>query len=84
VVCLLGVIIGCILGLAVPSVYNFLNNSLYDRAAIEGLMDELIGRKNVSEAMPDELLIVAYDYNSKQPRFYSKHFSSLDEGIYDV
>jgi hypothetical protein len=47
-------------------------------------MDELIGRKNVSAAMTDELLIVAYDYNSKQPRFYSKQFSKMDAGIYDV
>lgn len=76
--------IGSILGLAIPGIYKILNNSLYERAAIEKLMDELIGKKNVSAAMPDELLIVAYDYNSKQPRFYSKHFSSLDKGIYDV
>ena len=34
--------------------------------------------------MTDELLIVAYDYNSKQPRLYSKHFAELDAGIYDV
>ena len=47
-------------------------------------MDTLIGTKNMSAAMPDELLVVAYDYNSKQPRFYSKHFSQMDEGIYDV
>ena len=84
VVCLLGVLIGSILGLAVPGIYGVLNNSLYDRKAIEGLMDELIGKKNISAAMQDELLVVAYDYNSKQPRFYSKHFSQMDEGIYDV
>ena len=84
VVCLIGVLIGTILGLGVPGLYKILSNSLYDRKAIEGLMDELIGQKNVSQAMPDELLIVAFDYNSKQPRFYSKYFSSIDEGIYDV
>jgi patatin-like phospholipase/acyl hydrolase len=61
-----------------------MSSSLYDRVAIEGLMDELIGRKNISEAMTDELLVVAYDYNSKQPRFYSKHFAEMDAGIYDV
>lgn len=77
-------LIGSILGIGVPGIFNALKNSLYDRVAIEGLMDELIGAKNISSAMPDELLIVAYDYNSKQPRFYSKHFSALDEGIYDV
>lgn len=50
-VCLLGLLIGSILGLAVPGIYNALNNSLYDRVAIEGLMTELIGAKNISAAM---------------------------------
>ena len=84
VVAMIGVVIGITLGLAIPGIYKVLSNSLYDRKAIEGLMDELIGRKNISAAMTDELLIVAYDYNSKQPRLYSKYFSELDEGIYDV
>jgi hypothetical protein len=83
-VALLGVFIGAILGLALPGLYKILSNSLYDRKAIEGLMETLIGSKNISSAMPDELLIVAYDYNSKTPRFYSKHFAELDAGIYDV
>ena len=84
VVTLLGVLIGSILGLAIPGIHTILTNSLYERKAIEGLMEELIGGKNISEAMTDELLIVAYDYNSKQPRLYSKHFSEMDSGIYDV
>ena len=81
---MLGVLIGSSLGIGVPGIINVLSNSLYDRAAIEGLMDELIGEKNISAAMTDELLIVAYDYNSKQPRLYSKYFAKLDAGIYDV
>jgi hypothetical protein len=83
-VCLLGVFIGCSFGLGFPLIYKSLSNSLYDRAAIEGLMHELIGTKNISSAMTDELLVVAYDYNSKQPRLYSKHFAKLDAGIYNV
>lgn len=42
-VCMVGVLIGCALGLGVPGIYNVLSNSLYDRKAIEGLMHELIG-----------------------------------------
>ena len=81
---MVGVLIGVSLGLGVPGIYKVLSNSLYDRKAIEKLMHELIGAKNISSAMPDELLIVAYDYNSKQPRLYSKHFAQLDAAIYDV
>jgi patatin-like phospholipase/acyl hydrolase len=28
--------------------------------------------------------VVAYDYNSQQPRFFSKYFAHEDAGIYDV
>jgi hypothetical protein len=84
VVCMLGVLIGASLGVGVPTITTILSNSLYDRAAIEGLMDELIGAKNISSAMQDELLVVAYDYNSKQPRLYSKYFAELDSNIYDI
>jgi len=47
-------------------------------------MQELIGGRNISEALFDELLIVAYEYNSQQPRFYSKYFSTRDKAVYDV
>jgi patatin-like phospholipase/acyl hydrolase len=32
----------------------------------------------------DELLISAYDFNSQQPRFYSKYFKLHNTGNYDV
>jgi len=34
--------------------------------------------------MTDEVLIVAYDYNSQQPRFFSKFYSNLEPPIYNV
>lgn len=34
--------------------------------------------------MSDEVLIVAYDYNSQEPRFFSKYFAYHDKHIYDV
>lgn len=72
------------MGIGVPGAIDLLSNSLYDRSAIENLMHELIGSKNISSAMSDELLVVAFEYNSKQPRFYSKYMSNFDDGIYDV
>jgi len=47
-------------------------------------MKDLIGDRNMSEALFDELLVVAYEYNSQQPRFYSKFFSEKDKAVYDV
>lgn len=47
-------------------------------------MQELLGDAHINDAITDELLVVAYDYNSQQPRFFSKYFSNEDAGIYDV
>ena len=47
-------------------------------------MNELIGDRNISSAMFDEVLLVAYEYNSHGPRLYSKHFSEKEPNIYDV
>lgn len=80
----IGLFLGIVLGLGVPQLSSMLSTSLYDRRAIEGLMDELIGQQNISAAMFDEMLLVAYEYNSQQPRFYSKYFSKLQPGIYDI
>ena len=60
----LGIFIGLVLGIALPKVYQFFTNSLYDRSQMETLMAKLIGGRNVSESIFDELLIVAYEYNS--------------------
>jgi len=47
-------------------------------------MQTLLGKYKIDEVLSDEVLIVAYDYNSQEPRFFSKYFSFLDPLIYDV
>jgi patatin-like phospholipase/acyl hydrolase len=47
-------------------------------------MDDKLGKNNFTSLMTDELLVVAYDYNSQEPRFYSKYFAIEDKSIYDV
>mmetsp|Transcript_12911 Transcript_12911/g.20010 ORF Transcript_12911/g.20010 Transcript_12911/m.20010 type:complete len:97 (-) Transcript_12911:341-631(-) len=47
-------------------------------------MKNLLGHYNIDEVLTDEILIVAYDYNSQEPRFFSKYFSREDSAIYDV
>lgn len=51
-------------------------NSLYDREAIESLMRDMIGRRNITEIITDELMVVTYEYNSQTPRLYTKHFAT--------
>ena len=60
----LGVFIGTLISFIFPNLFSFLDGALYDRTQLEGLMLELIGERYVKEALTDELMIVAYDYNS--------------------
>ena len=43
---------------------TYLSNSLYDRTAIEDLMRSMIGKRNMTEMMVDEIMITAYEFNS--------------------
>lgn len=66
------------------TIYNKVGKSRYSRASLENVMVELLGDYRIDEVLSDEVLVVAYDYNSQEPRFFSKHFSHADSGIYDV
>lgn len=48
------------------------------------MMHKLLGKYGFMEALTQELLVVAYEYNSQEPRFYSKYFRHQDPRIYDV
>ena len=56
--------LGLIVGLFIPPLINKLNHSLYKRDVLEKMMEEYLGGVNIKDALTDELLIVAYDYNS--------------------
>lgn len=85
IVTLVGFLLGAFLGLIVPDIWDKLGNSLYDRSAIEAILrDELIGEFFVDDAVTSEVCIVAYDYNSQKPRFYSKYFANKYPAIFNV
>lgn len=75
VVTLLFMLVGSLLMIIFTKMVTIASNSLYDREAIEQLMRDMIGRKNITEAITDELIVVTYEYNSQQPRLFSKHFA---------
>jgi len=60
----IGLLLGIVLGIFLPMGFNQLNSSLYKRDNLEDIMDDYLGAYNVKDALTDELLIVAYDYNS--------------------
>lgn len=74
-VLVLGVCVGGLLGKAVPLVLNKLLNPLYSREKLDETMLALLGKNKMDKALSQEVLMVAYDYNSQQPRLFSKYFS---------
>lgn len=56
----------------------------YDRNGVEIVIDNFIGQRNFDHIITNELLVVAYDYNSQEPRFFSKFFKKEDAGTYNV
>ena len=67
--------VGALLGIQVPALVNTLNHSLYSRTQLDNIMKDLLGDFRVDQVLTDEVLLVAYDYNSQEPRFFSKYFT---------
>jgi patatin-like phospholipase/acyl hydrolase len=79
-----GIFIGVVFGKYIPQSLNTINHSLYSRASLDNIMRKLLGNFTVSQVLTDELLVVAYDYNSNEPRLYSKYFAMREPLIYDL
>lgn len=75
VVTFLFVLLGFFIGGFLPWISNLLGNSLYDRSNIDGIMMEYLGNETFKNILTDELLVVAYEYNQAEPRFFSKYFA---------
>jgi len=84
VIMTIGIVLGIILGIVIPSVATTLTHAQYSRKSLDNIMKELLGKYHVKDALSDEVLMVAYDYNSQEPRFFSKFFSEKDPAIYDI
>ena len=61
---LMFMIIGSLFLVIFTRMITLLSNSLYDRTAIEDLMRDMIGKRNMSQMMSDEIMITAYEFNS--------------------
>jgi patatin-like phospholipase/acyl hydrolase len=79
-----GLLLGLILGIYIPKGINMLTHSSYNRAGLDKIMTDLLGEYHIKDTLADDTLIVAYDYNSQEPRFFSKYFSLHNPRIFDV
>lgn len=57
-------IIGILLASIIPQLIFKLVGARYNRFKLEELMKDKLGAAGINEALTDEILIVAYDYNS--------------------
>ena len=81
---LFGSVLGLLLGYIVPLVATKLNNSLYKRTNVDKIMQEYLGYGQFGKLLTNETVIVAYEYNSQEPRFYSDYFRHKNPLIFDV
>jgi patatin-like phospholipase/acyl hydrolase len=79
-----GAILGILIGMIIPKLIYKVNSAMYDRKGLEEILEGYLGGVKFAETATDEVMIVAYDYNSQEPRFFSKYMAKKDPFIYDV
>lgn len=68
----------------IPYIYSFTHSS-YDRRGIEQICDEIFGNDtNIKDALTEEVMIVAYEYNTHEPRLFTKFTANIDPELYNV
>lgn len=65
------VVFGVLGWFATPNIYR-LFRAQYDRKGIEQICQDMFGDIMLTEAITPEVNIVAYDYENRQPRLFSK------------
>lgn len=63
-VALVFLLIGLLIANILPGTLNFLFGARYNRYKLELLMFEKLGAAGIQDILTDEILVVAYDYNS--------------------
>ena len=81
---LVGNILGGIIGFMLMPVLHGLTHSSYNRIGIESICDEMFGKVRLEDALTKEILIIAYEYNTHEPRIFSKFSAKTDPKNYEV
>lgn len=79
----LAVVVGLGVGFGGAKGIAVLFGGLYSRAGMDRISNLYAEKYHMKDLAVDEALIVALDYNSMEPRFYSKYFDAASPGIYN-
>ena len=79
----LAVFLGLIVGFGGAKGIAVLFGGLYSRSGMDRITNLYAENLKMKDLVPSEVLIVALDYNSMEPRFYSKYFDRIAPGTYN-
>ena len=80
----LGIILGGMLSFIAYETLFIIYYAKYSRHSLDNIMKEMLGQYSFKDILSDELLVMSYNYNGQEPRFYSKYMAIQDPPIYDV
>lgn len=75
--------LGVIGFLIMPTLYA-LTGSSYERRGIESICEEMFGDVNINDALTEEVMIVSFEYNTHQPRLFTKWTANLNPDTFNV
>ena len=78
-----GIVFGVAIYFGGTLTYDLTKNT-YDRTELQNLLATDFARFKISDTATDESLLISYAYNSREPRFYSKHYAKNNSYKYDV
>ncbi len=80
----IGLLLGAIAGYFLMPSMLAVTKSSYDRSGIDSICKDMMGEVKVTDALTEEVAIIAYDYNAQEPRVFSKFTARQSEKLYDV
>jgi hypothetical protein len=84
VVAAVGLVIGVLLAQPAVLLAELAGAPLYSRKGMDDTLEELFGERTFYDLNVEELLAISYEFNSNNPRFFSKYMLDDDPGRYDI
>lgn len=82
VVTFCGLLVSIPLSIIVINIIQLGSSAFYTRTGLDSKLEFYYKNQTFNDVYSDELMAIAYDFNKKQPRFFSKYFIKNDPGQY--
>jgi hypothetical protein len=68
-------VLGGLGGWGIPNLELMLSSSKFSRSSLDNVMYGYFGGKKSPDMLTNELMVISYEYNSQEPRFFSKYMT---------